>query len=230
MPHGSLLFMVVLFLPVVAGVCRHCHGDIQHCGGGDSDDGCISFTGTATNAAVLLSTTATSLNVVKLLPSYLLRIFTRRVLDGLVAVARRPQPTDPYDTSGKSAGEIIHAVGNRLPLKLMKQSYTWVESPPPSPLKQALETPPSLQSRSSKPCEVVKGHQEEPTAYRPQRLRHLSLEHLRALPGVHRHYFFLWHLPRLFLLHERFFLLFQRSSSNRSSADSRRFRLLCRGA
>ena len=114
MPHGSLLFMVVLFLPVVAGVCRHCHGDIPHCGGGDSDDGCISFTGTATNAAVLLSTTATSLNVVKLLPAYLLRIFTRRVLDGLVAVARRPQPTDPYDTSGKSAGEIIHAVGNRL--------------------------------------------------------------------------------------------------------------------
>ena len=114
MPHGPVLFMVLLFLPLVSGVCRHCHGDIPHCGGGDGDDNCISFTGTATNAAVLLSTTAASLNVVKLLPSYLLRIFTRRVLDGLVAVARRPLPTEPYDTSSKSPGDIIQAVGNRL--------------------------------------------------------------------------------------------------------------------
>ena len=114
MLHGCFILFILFFCVLVDGVCRHCHGDISNCGGTARDDNCISYTQVATNAAALLATGTTVISVAKLLPLYLLRVFTHRVLEVLVAVARRPQPNAPFDPSGKSPSDIITAVSNRL--------------------------------------------------------------------------------------------------------------------
>ena len=110
---GHPLLLLLLFFPYVACVCRHCWGTIAGCPGGAADDRCTSLTGVAANVAALAAGATTAVSVANLLPVYLLRIFTRRVLDTLTQVARRGSGAIVFDYTGKSPDEILRAVSDR---------------------------------------------------------------------------------------------------------------------
>jgi len=116
MGHGSLLLLAVMLfflVPCFEAVCRHCHGTIPGCRGGPDNDQCTSFTGVASNVAALAAGATTALSCAHLLPTYLLRVFTRRVFDVLTALARRGSSIAQYAFAGKSPDEIIRAVADR---------------------------------------------------------------------------------------------------------------------
>ena len=110
---GHPLLLLLLFLPYVACVCRHCWGTIAGCPGGAADDRCTSLTGVAANVAALAVGATTAVSVANLLPVYLLRVFTGRVIDTLTQVARRGSGATVFDYTGKGPDEIIRAVSGR---------------------------------------------------------------------------------------------------------------------
>lgn len=97
--HGAaaLLFLFFFVLDVDA-VCRHCWGTIAGCPGGPNDDRCTTITGAAANAAALATGATAALTLVGLLPVYLLRVFTPRILATLATVARRGGGATPLAT------------------------------------------------------------------------------------------------------------------------------------
>ena len=113
--HGAaaLLFLFFFVLDVDA-VCRHCWGTIAGCPGGPNDDRCTTITGAAANAAALATGATAALTLVGLLPVYLLRVFTPRILATLATVARRGGGASPYDFSGKDPDVIIQGVADRV--------------------------------------------------------------------------------------------------------------------
>ena len=105
---------VLLFLgcaPGVSATCTTCFDSIPGCAGSTA---CPLLTGVAGNAAGLVAATATVLSVAKLLPSRILRAFTRPQLEAISAIARRPVGNAPYDFEGKSAFDIQSAVASGL--------------------------------------------------------------------------------------------------------------------
>ena len=113
--HGALLLLLLFILfDRGSAVCRHCWGTIPGCPGRADDDGCTSLTGVAANVGALVAGAAATVSCVNLLPLYLLRVFTRRVLDVLTQVARRGSGAVAYVFTGKGPDEIIQAVADRI--------------------------------------------------------------------------------------------------------------------
>ena len=54
-----------------------------------------------------------ALNCANLLPLPLLRVFTRRVLDTLTSLSRRPPSGTPFDFTGKTPAQVLRAVADR---------------------------------------------------------------------------------------------------------------------
>ena len=113
--HGAAALLLLLFFVIdVDAVCRHCWGTIAGCPGGANDDRCTTITGAAANAAALAAGATTALSLVGLLPVYLLRVFSPRILATLATVARRGGGATPYDFSGKDPDAIIQGVADRV--------------------------------------------------------------------------------------------------------------------
>ena len=112
--HAALLLLLLFFVCSSRAVCRHCWGTIPGCTGTDSDDNCTSLTGVAGNVAALITGSSTALSCAGLLPVYLLRVFTRRVLDTLATLSRRGSGATPYDFTGKAPDVVIRAVSDRV--------------------------------------------------------------------------------------------------------------------
>ena len=113
---AHVLFCFLLLLSddrFVAAVCRHCHGGIPGCPGRDDNDDCTAYTGVASNVAALAVGATTALSVANLLPLSMLRIFTRRALDILLTLTRRPPSGTPFDFTGKTPAEVLRAVADR---------------------------------------------------------------------------------------------------------------------
>ena len=113
---AHVLFVFLLLLSdnrMVAAVCRHCHGGIPGCPGRHDNDDCTAYTGVAANVAALAVGATTTLSVAKLLPLSMLRVFTRRALDILLTLTRRPPSGTPYDFTGKPPADILRAVADR---------------------------------------------------------------------------------------------------------------------
>ena len=89
-------------------VCGTCFGSVNGCAG--TTNACPLLTGVAANAAALVVSSAAVLSLVKLLPGRILRVFSRPLLEALVAIAQRPTGGEPYDFTGKSAFDIQKAV------------------------------------------------------------------------------------------------------------------------
>ena len=113
---AHVLFVFLLLLSdnrMVAAVCRHCHGGIPGCPGRHDNDDCTAYTGVAANVAALAVGATTALSVAKLLPLSMLRVFTRRALDILLTLTRRPPSGTPFDFTGKTPADILRAVADR---------------------------------------------------------------------------------------------------------------------
>ena len=111
--HGAAALLLLIFLVCdVDAVCRHCWGTIAGCPGGANDDLCTTITGAAANAAALAAGATTALSLIGLLPVYLLRVFSRRILATLATVSRRGGGATPYDFTGKDPDVIIQGVAD----------------------------------------------------------------------------------------------------------------------
>ena len=110
-----VLVILLLIVPCVDAVCRHCWGTIPGCPGTATDDQCTSLTGVAANVAALVAGATTLVSCQDLLPVYLLRVFTRRVLETLTQVARRGSGAVVYSFTGKTPDDIIRAASPRAP-------------------------------------------------------------------------------------------------------------------
>ena len=104
-PMLSVVLLLLISLPFATSVCRSCFGEAAGC----TDSGvehCPWNTGVAANAAALAAGTA--LTVASLLPSKILRLFHKSVLETISALELRT--TTSFDCSGKSFPEILEAV------------------------------------------------------------------------------------------------------------------------
>ena len=101
--HGFAALLILLFFVLdVDAVCRHCWGTIAGCPGGPNDDNCTTITGAAANAAALAAGATAALSLVGLLPVYLLRVFSPRILATLATVARRGGGAMPYGSKART--------------------------------------------------------------------------------------------------------------------------------
>ena len=95
--HGAAALLLLFFFVLdVDAVCRHCWGTIPGCPGGPDNDNCTTITGAAANAAALAAGATAALSLVGLLPVYLLRVFSPRILATLATVSRRGGGATPY--------------------------------------------------------------------------------------------------------------------------------------
>ena len=111
--HLVLLLLLLFFLDDVLAVCRHCWGTVSGCTGTATNDACPLITGVASNVGALAVGATTLLSVAALLPVYLQRVFTHRVLTQLASLARRGSAAVVFDYTGKSPDEVIQGVLDR---------------------------------------------------------------------------------------------------------------------
>ena len=111
---GSGLLRIILALwmvPGVVAVCMECHGAATSVGCTGNAASCPFATGQASNAAALAGTAATAvITIVKLLPLWVARLFTRDRLAVVVALAKRSGQNAVFNPEGKTRSELITAV------------------------------------------------------------------------------------------------------------------------
>ena len=105
--HFVVLWLFIIHVPFAQGVCHNCFGTAQGCSG--TTDACPWVVGVAANVAALGAASGGALTLLTLLPSKILRLFPKSVLDVLSSVAAR-DPTATFDTTGKSTSDIVKAV------------------------------------------------------------------------------------------------------------------------
>lgn len=106
-----LLLLILYMIPGVVAVCMECHGAAASVGCTGDPSTCPFATGQASNAAAIAGTTATAVvTIVKLLPLWVARLFTRDRLAVVVALAKRSGKTTVFNPVGKSRSELIMAV------------------------------------------------------------------------------------------------------------------------
>ena len=103
--HYSALLLMI-FVPVVQSVCNVCYGHAEGCGG--QANACPWNVQVAQNVAVLAAGTGAALSLTTLLPTKVLRIFSKTVLDSISALVIRS--VGPYDFNGKTASQVLSAV------------------------------------------------------------------------------------------------------------------------
>jgi hypothetical protein len=109
---GYALPFVMLWLFLLDGVgfafavCTHCFGNVEGCSGDTAN--CPLVTTTAANVTALVA--ATTITVAAILPSKVIRVFPRTVLDTLSAIVTAPKNGVAYDFTGKTAKDIFTAV------------------------------------------------------------------------------------------------------------------------
>ena len=105
--HFVVLWLIVLYVPGVHGVCTVCFGQGQGCGGNSAT--CVWLTGVAANVAAIGAAAGGAISVLALLPHKVVRLFPKSVLDIVASIAAR-DPTSSFDPNGKSVNEIVTAV------------------------------------------------------------------------------------------------------------------------
>ena len=106
-PIFSLLFFLLFsFDGVLSVTCNTCKDTIPSCAGGTA---CPLLAQCVTNAAALVAGTMGVISFKHLIPSRLLGIFARSVMDRIVFLAHRSSYV-PFDPAGKTATQIYTAV------------------------------------------------------------------------------------------------------------------------
>ena len=108
---GALMLLLVLLgAPGVLGVCRHCKDLFPNCPGGDD---CPFFQNVAANVEAMAKGTVTSVPKLEhTLPPQLLNVFTRNVVEAIVAVACAPTVggcLDFADPAYKTSTSVVRA-------------------------------------------------------------------------------------------------------------------------
>ena len=109
--HGFKLLLALWLLPGVVAVCMECHGAAASVGCTGDPKTCPFATGVASNADAIAGVVGTTIvTIVKLLPLWVARLFTRDRLAVVVALAKRSGKNIVFDPQGKSRSELIMAV------------------------------------------------------------------------------------------------------------------------
>ena len=104
--HFSLV-LLLFSLPPINGVCTSCYGAASTCPGVTSS--CPWVIGLSANVAVIAAGKG-ALQVAGLLPSYLLQLFTRPVLEAIHSLTQRPKDGIPFDFTGATFGTVRLAI------------------------------------------------------------------------------------------------------------------------
>ena len=108
----SILLLLVLALPAATGVqCQVCFED------GHASDACPLNTGVAANVVTVAAAIGAKkvIDIAKLLPTYLCRLFSRGVLQTLVSLAQRTSAATGFTlTDATTSRELVTAVQNGL--------------------------------------------------------------------------------------------------------------------
>ena len=105
--HFVVLWLLVIHVPFAKGVCHNCFWAAQGCSG--TSDACPWVVGVAAIVAAMGAASGGALMLLTLLPSKILRLFPKSVLDILSRVAAR-DPASAFDTTNKSTSDIVKAV------------------------------------------------------------------------------------------------------------------------
>ena len=109
---GRMLFYIVfgaMISRASAVTCTTCYDQCPGCTGGAD---CPFLTRTQANGLLLagMTTTATAVSMLSLLPLKFLRVLSRSVLDCMLTVARRPAAGTPIDLSGITPEDVLEKV------------------------------------------------------------------------------------------------------------------------
>ena len=108
MARCDVLWLFLLFLPTVSGVCTSCFGDEPTCAGDAST--CPWRTVVASNVAAVAGATGALIALEKVLPNKFVRLFSRSVLHTLSTIAAKPKAGTTFDFDGKTGNQIFSAV------------------------------------------------------------------------------------------------------------------------
>lgn len=103
-----VLWLILLTLTGVSGVCTSCWGADSDCPGNRAN--CPWITGVVANTAALAAGGAATLTVGRMLPTKVARLFPRAVLDILLTTYRSPKVVVSADVSTLKVGEFYKSV------------------------------------------------------------------------------------------------------------------------